>query len=373
MFKRNYLYDFGLSQDDPSSELRALELEMGDRVLCIASAGEVPLEFLVKSDESVTIDAIDISEPQLYLSNLKLQASRLLDGKEAAAFLGYQPAGKSDRDKWFRQLVNDLPENEAEFWQEHPSILKKGPVHLGRYETYISLFAPLGRFLLGGRKRMLGLFECTSIEEQKKYFDHELRSGFLRGLFKIMFSRKLYKSGGISEKGLIHMGEESIGRKFYRQFRGFCTDTPVRKNWLLQFVLFNRVIFDAALPAYLQQTYRPRLEHFEERLRFVKKSYTDIISESDKGEYNKLALSNVSDWLSVDDFVELLLLIAGKSEPGARGLIRYIHSAEIDDPRLKENFSFDYDLGKRLLERDRFPFYKLIPFTLKEGADERSQ
>lgn len=69
MWKRNYLYDFGLSQDDPLSELRVLHLREGDRVLCIASAGEVPLELLVASPDSVKIDAMDIAENQLFLSN----------------------------------------------------------------------------------------------------------------------------------------------------------------------------------------------------------------------------------------------------------------------------------------------------------------
>jgi S-adenosylmethionine:diacylglycerol 3-amino-3-carboxypropyl transferase len=59
--KRKYIYDFGVSQDDPQSELKTLELTQGDRVLCIASAGEVPLELLANSDQSITIDAVDIA------------------------------------------------------------------------------------------------------------------------------------------------------------------------------------------------------------------------------------------------------------------------------------------------------------------------
>lgn len=80
------LYDFCISQDDPATELRALNLSLGDRVLCVASAGEVPLELLVNSDESIKIDAVDISGPQLYLSNLKFKAAMALKGTEAARF-----------------------------------------------------------------------------------------------------------------------------------------------------------------------------------------------------------------------------------------------------------------------------------------------
>lgn len=98
---RKYLYDFGVSQDDTLSELRALELISGDRVLCIASAGEVPLELLVNSDQSITIDAVDIAPSQLMLSNLKLQAALALDTEEAARFLGYLTSNKESRKNGF--------------------------------------------------------------------------------------------------------------------------------------------------------------------------------------------------------------------------------------------------------------------------------
>lgn len=369
MFRQKFLYDFGVAQDDPRSELNALELIAGDRVLCIASAGEIPLELLVNSDASIPIDAVDIDHHQLYLSNLKLQAALTLDNWDAAGFLGFLPADMKSRIKWFELLVPSLPENESVFWKENYEIFRKGPIHLGRYETYIARFAPLGRRLLGGRKKLQGLFECEGIEEQKTYFDEKLRSGQLKKLFKLIFHPRIYKNRGISEQGLQHMGTENIGYTFYNKFRDFCTATPVRNNWILQFVLFDRVIFKDALPSYLSQTGREQLKEESGRLRFFKKSYTEILEQSESGYYNKFALSNVSDWLSVEEFTELLHIIADKSGNNAAGLIRYIYTAEVGEPDLKEILGFDPVQGEELLKQDRFPFYKLIPFSFKINRD----
>lgn len=362
MLNNNFLYDFGLAQDDPQTELRALEPTSGDRILCIASAGEIPLEMLVQCEPGISIDAVDISEPQLFLSNLKLKAALHLDNWNAARFLGYIPADMGERIRWFESFLSTLPENETIFWKKNAEIFRKGPIHLGRYETHIARFAPLGRWLLGGEGKLLGLFDCQSISEQQDYFDEELRTGLLKSLFRLMFHPRIYKKRGISEQGLQHMGEENIGNTFYDKFRDFCTATPVRENWILQFVLFDEVIIKDALPFYLHPEGKAQLMEHSSRLRFVEKSYTKIIEESDAGYYNKFALSNVSDWLSETAFTELLQLIADKAGENTRGLIRYIHSAGVSDPELKEYLGFDLKWGKKLLRQDRFPFYNLIPF-----------
>ncbi|MDR8394399.1 BtaA family protein [Aliifodinibius sp. S!AR15-10] len=373
MLKRTYLYDFGVSQDDPRSEVRALKPVLGDRILCIASAGEVPLELLVNSHESITIDAVDIAESQLFLSNLKLKASVSLQTEDAARFLGYLPSDRSNRMAWFEQIMDTLPDQEMSFWLDNPQAFEHGPIHLGRYETYIARFAPLGRWLLGGYRKILGLFETKGIEAQKEYFDHELRTGLLKNLFKLMFHRRLYRRGGIPEQGLIHMGQQNIGLRFYAKFRDFCTNTSVRENWMLQFVLFNRVLFEEALPSYLRPAGRERLQTEQERLQFIKVPYTDILETADRGHYNKFALSNVSDWLTEDDFMALMDIISQRAGDNARGLTRYIHSSGIVPSRLPDNIQLDYAWGKQLQDEDRFPFYSLIPFKVKNDGDRTAE
>ncbi|HKK44821.1 MAG TPA: DUF3419 family protein [Balneolaceae bacterium] len=362
--RRKFIYDFGVSQDDPLTELRVLDPKPGDRILCIASAGEVPIELLVNTPSSIKIDAVDIAESQLFLSNLKLKAAISLEPTDAARFLGYLPANRNQRETWLNHITATLPDRETQFWNANPGICERGPIHLGRYETYIARFAPVGRWLLGGKQVLLGLFDCGDIDEQKNYFDHQLRSRLLKNLFRLMFNRRLYRKGGIAEKGSIHMSKQNIGLTFYKQFRNFCTDTPVRENWMLQFVLFDRVLYEDALPAFLHEEGARKLRNENHRLRLIHQSYNDLLATSPINRYNLFAFSNISDWQTQNKFAQLMHLVAQKAAPYSRGLLRYIHSSGTIPSDVYHKIASNPELGTALLKKDRFPFYKLIPITV---------
>ncbi|WP_372634786.1 DUF3419 family protein [Fodinibius sp.] len=366
----NFLYDFGIAQDDPATELKALNLKPGDRVLCVASAGEVPLELLVNSEESIEIDAADISEQQLYLSNLKLQAAVELKSGDAARFLGYQRADPLSRKQWFDEIKVSLGKEEILFWMNNPVIFEKGPIQYGRYETYIARFAPFGRWLMGGSQKIMGLFDCTEIDQQKVYFDEVLKTGLLKILFKLIFHRRLYRNRGISDQGLMHMGDQNVGVRFFQKFRGFCTNTLARNNWYLQFMLFNRVMFEEALPGYLQPHTQKKLKAEHHRLKFIKKSYTDCVEEFPVGYYSKFAFSNISDWLTASEMMYLMDVIAGRAGPNAVGLIRYIYSSGLTPEALHERVQLDSVTGEQLLLEDRFPFYNLLPVNFTITASD---
>lgn len=339
----------------------------GDRILCVASAGEVPLELLMNSHESIGIDAIDIALPQQFLSNLKLQASLLLERLEAARFLGYLPTTHPRRKILFEKIKPHLCTDEVQFWINNPIIFEKGPVHLGRYERYISRFAPLGRWLLGGQRKISGLFECPDIEDQKKYFDHVLRTRLLKNLFRIMFHERLYKNRGVSARGLLHLDEHDLGLKFFRKFRDFCTNSSARHNYLLQYTLFNQVLFIEALPGYLGFNHTNQAKYIGDRLHFKNISYTDSIKTSPQGKYNKFVFSNISDWIRMDEFVELIHLTAEKAGRNSRGIFRFIHSTGLNQMDFAESILIDDSLGEKLLKQDRFPFYHIVPFKVKDN------
>lgn len=363
----NYIYDFGISQDDPATELKALNLLEGDRLLCIASGGEMPLEVLINSDESVQIDAVDISEPQLFLSRLKLRAATELGGTDAARFLGYLPDNQQNRRNNFDRIKRTLPEKEIKFWQDNEIIFEKGPIHYGRYESYIRFFAPIGRWMLGGDQRIMGLFEFGNVEQQKIYFDEVLKTRLLKILFRLMFNKRIYKNRGISEQGLVNMGADNLALHFFNKFRGFCTNTLARENWYLQFMLFNRVLFEEALPGYLQYGGHWKLKAESHRLRLIKNTFGGQLAESPPGFYHKFAFSNISDWLTRDEMLALISLIAKNTNPGSAGLIRYIHSSGLAPENISMPIELEPDEGTALLQKDRFPFYNLIPFKKTGG------
>jgi len=358
-----YLYDFGLSQDDPATELRALDLRPDDRLLCIASAGELPLSIL--ADGPLMIDAVDISIAQLQLSKLKLAAILALDRNEAGRFLGYIPCEKEDRLRQLNIIAEYLDESERRFWDDHMFVFKKGPVHYGRYERYISKFRRLGLFLLGGYERLNGLFACDDRDAQEKYFDTVLRSGLLERLFKIIFHPALYKNRGIPDQGFINGGERDIAQFFFDQFRNFCTKTLARENYFLQFSFLGKIVYDEAFPAFLQDKGMAIIRLHPHNIHYRHASYADIVRESEEGTYNKFALSNVGDWLSREAFANLLKLVVDRADTNSKALLRYIHYAHPVPDDLADKVIVDTSQGEGLGEKDRFPFYNLVPMDIK--------
>ena len=81
------LCNYGISQEDVLSEYKALEITRNDSLLCIASAGEIPLNMAALQD--LNIVAVDNSINQLRLCRIKQVAASLLDPVIAASFLGY--------------------------------------------------------------------------------------------------------------------------------------------------------------------------------------------------------------------------------------------------------------------------------------------
>ena len=353
------LFNFGISQDDAATEARALDLKKGDRLVCIASAGEVPLNLLALR-EGLRIDTVDISINQIYLVRLKLHALQSLEPQEAARFIGYMDASPDERHKFFQRIREKLNDEEKHFWHQNIQAIGKGPIRVARFEKYIARFGWLALHIIR-KKRLLKLFELDSIKAQQEYFDRYLSTGILKGIFKLAFHPKIYKKRGMDEQGLKHSGKRNIALFFYSRFRDFCSSTPARENYLLQFTFFNRVLFPEAFPNYLTEEGISRILRNNDNLKIHHTSFNQAIIQSYKGEYNKFALSNLCDWMDDSEFTELLNLIKEKADAKSLLLSRYIHNNYPIEKDLAKHFKPDYELGEMLVHSDRYPFYSLVP------------
>lgn len=270
-------YDYGVSQEDALTEERALNLRDGDRLLCVASAGEIPLNLLARRD--LTIEAVDISRSQLSLCRLKAAACRALEPLEAAALLGFMDASPGRRRQLFARAAEYLEEGDKRFWAANGKAVERGPVRAARFERYLGRFSPAGRAVLGGRK-LRGLFELDTVAAQEEYFDRSLSTGTLRTVFKAAFHPLLYRKRGIAEEGLRHGGAGGPGGFFYSRFRDFCTATPARKNYYLQFSFFGRVLFPEALPEYLSEQGIRNIRANHANITWRPESYQEALDKS---------------------------------------------------------------------------------------------
>jgi S-adenosylmethionine-diacylglycerol 3-amino-3-carboxypropyl transferase len=356
------LYNYGLSQEDALTEYRALDIERGDRLIAIASGGEVPLNLIALAD--LAVEAVDVSREQLSLAKLKLAACRALEPAEAASFLGFTGAPAAARRHLFERVALFLEEGDLAFWRGNVSAIERGAIRVGRFETYLRKFSRIGRFALGGKK-LRGLFERDTLDERRDYFDRFLSTALVKGLFRAAFNPRLYRRRGIAEAGLTHDGERDIAGFFYGRFRDFCCETPARKNYYLQFVLWGRVLFPEALPEYLSPEGLPRVRERHGNIVWREASIEEALARHPAGTFNKFHLSNVGDWMSREHYAGLLTLLCDKAAPSSRALARYIHLDHPLSGTLSGRLVRDQRLAEELIKRDRFPFYNLVIMETK--------
>lgn len=355
-------YNYGLSQEDALTELEALAIQPDDRLLCIASAGEIPLNLLAL--RPIRIEAVDVSLNQLFLCRLKHRACLALEPDEAAAFLGFMEARAEKRRKFFDHLSSYLSEEEKRFWAENMTAIEYGPIAAGRFERYLEKVRSAGLCLISKRK-LIRLFELEAVADRQDYFDRFLNTGFLRMIFKVAFHPRVYRKRGIAEEGLIHSGARDSAEFFYNRFRSFCTVCPPRQNYYLQWIFFGRVLFPEARPEYLTEKGLQKVRERSAGLSWQVESFQDRLRSCAPGDFNKFHLSNIGDWMTRDQFAEVLALVGDKALPGSKACFRYIHLNHPVPERLRGRLNRDDERGEELMERDRFPFYSLVIMEIK--------
>lgn len=356
----DFLYNYGISQEDAFTESKALNLASGDSLLCIASAGEIPLNIAATAD--VKISSADVSADQIRLCRIKQTAALNLDLLKAASFLGYMNMQENKRERIFRDdIMPYLSETDRKYWNENLDAVKGGVINYGRFEKFIIKVAVVGRLVVG-KKNLYSLFECNTIEEQKEIFDNKITGLIVNGIFRVAFHPWIYKNRGIDPLGLTHCGARDIGEFFFHRFRNFCCNTLSRENYFLQYTFFNSVLFPEALPEFLQQRIHSRFVINANNIVYQKTSIEKALEIAEPGKFNKIHLSNIGDWMSEKAMTDLFRLIRDKTLPGARIVLRYIHlNHKISDfvPELVA----DYNLGDNLVLNDRYPFYSVVPIT----------
>lgn len=345
-------YGFGLAQEDARTEAAALALP-GGKVLCVASAGDVPLSLLALGADEVV--GIDVDVHQLHLCELKLAAVVALEREEAIAFLGFAPATTGERARCLKRVAKQLPHAAAAFWERHRNAALSGAIFAGRYERYVRMLRLLVWPIAGRSFRDLAA--CELLEEQRTIFARAFDGPILQRLFRVAFKPRLYGGRGIDQAALLHVGDSEPGVRFFERFREMCTLTPARENYLLQTHLLGRVIDSNAVPEYLTESGFHALRERVGAVRFEQASILDYVDAPRAGRFDRFHLSNLPDWLPAVEFERLFGAIAQHAAKPARVVWRYLHR----DPALTDDavrrIHIDRDLGEALRVRDRFPVY----------------
>jgi S-adenosylmethionine:diacylglycerol 3-amino-3-carboxypropyl transferase len=137
---------FSITLDDHRTVSRALRPLPGDRVLCLASAGDTPLNLLVHDPAEVV--AVDLALPQLHLARLKTTAVATLTLADLHFFLGVRGPGRDPAQRRlgiYRTLRACLDPETRRFWDDHHGMLRRGVLWQGAVQRIAPFGGPVVR------------------------------------------------------------------------------------------------------------------------------------------------------------------------------------------------------------------------------------
>jgi S-adenosylmethionine-diacylglycerol 3-amino-3-carboxypropyl transferase len=354
----SFLYNFGFGQEDELTQAASIQVENGS-VVCIASAGDLPLSLLALGARKII--AVDISEPQLHLCHLKSAAIQSLERGDAAKFLGFAPAGAMERQRWLAQCLPLMPPEAAEFWKTHGATMYcHGPIWCGRYERFLSRLRILLQPALG--HAFQELVQCSDCISQKNIFEKRINRAWLRMVFRIAFNPSVFSRRGMDPKSLAQrQSPVPLGDQYWTMLRAFCINTMAADNPWLQLFTLGRLVSPGAAPAYLTPAGFERTKQALKFLRWVKSDVLEFVHSQMPADTNKVCLSNLPDWLNGDQFEELIGALSCKLASGSRLVWCYLHVQRNLPSRLSRQIRIFEDFGACLREQDRFPFYHIVP------------
>lgn len=315
--------NYSLANEDTQIEYNLMN-DSTKSVFSISGSGARCLPLLAKNPAA--LDIVDMSLPQLFLAELRVQAAKSLSYEEFLYFLGYrggiQNENKeaSDRLELFHQLKLSKPC--LDYWlKDHKAWTRKGFIFLGRWEKHFQKIGVLFRNIL--KCDISEVFTAQTLEEQIEIYQQVWPSTrwntFLRlAASEYIFNKFLYK-GHFSGDNKVRT-EAKPPHLFIRdEFERVFTTQIVRKNYFMQILFLGRIIYEEGLPF---EAHRRIFEQIKTSRSEILYHHSDLITVLKKKSYDFISLSDTISYLSDDIAIELLQEITPQNAVGSRIVFR---------------------------------------------------
>ncbi len=348
-------YSFG--NEDWSTEEQAVNIQPGDRVLCITASGDRPLNLLRRECQKMI--CLDANPAQNYLLQLKSAAMQNLDHADYLAFLGATPS--RTRRQTLRRLFPDMRGGAVQFWSKHEKMVERGILYQGTVERVTKWMAK-GINLAQGKK-IRRLFAMDDLEEQREFLREEWNHRFWKRLFALALN-PLVSSLYIQDPGLINIGfKMKPGHYLYERIHTSLNRKLAKENLLLSLILRGYVSPEAFSPYLIER----EVDVIKQRQSVLEIHTFDLLKYLDSlpgPTFDVFSLSDVASYLSYPRFVSLLNQIIRTAKPGARFCLRQFLSSYEIPAHLQPFFIRDRQLEAKLEKEDSCFVYRFLVGTI---------
>lgn len=284
---QNLNYTFG--NEDTTLEYSILP-KNSHHVFSIAGAGSRVLPLFAKHPKNVT--CVDISESQLYLTELRIESMRVLEHSKYLSFWGYPPfqISPEEREKMFQKIhLSD----KARYFNK--ILLEKynweSILYIGSWERTFAKLSKLINFLMGRYSNLF--FKYTKEEDYQQFIKNDFpkkRLSFITSLLgnASIFNALLYK-GKFPKKNT----SGSMKEFYFNSFNDLLHKGPPRSNFFLQIIFFGKLLYEEGNPLECQESFYNQAQQGIKNAK-IKYLVGDCVEELER---SKLAV----DFLSFSD------------------------------------------------------------------------
>jgi S-adenosylmethionine-diacylglycerol 3-amino-3-carboxypropyl transferase len=362
--------------EDPRLDRQALNLGPDDTVLVITSAGCNALDYALLAPRH--IHAVDVNPRQNALLELKRVGIHRLDYETFFALFG-----KGKLPGWhaiyFQQLRPFLSQSARAYWDRRLDWFSgQGRRPSFYYHGTAGTLAWIIRFYVDHiakvREPLNALLAATSLEEQRRIYDNQLREVFWTRLMRGAMDR----DATLSLLGVPRAQRQQVERSYPGGMARFIEDRvetvftrlPFHDNYFWRVYLTGEYTEDCC-PEYLSRDGFARLkEGLAQRVTTHNTSVLEFLQRY-RGRISRFVLLDHMDWLSLGDNTllrEEWSAIVDRAAPGARLLWRsgglqvdYVDPLEVRlrgrRQRLGDLLTYQHDLAADLHARDRVHTY----------------
>jgi S-adenosylmethionine-diacylglycerol 3-amino-3-carboxypropyl transferase len=296
------------------SRLLAAGLEpAGRNCLSIGSAGDNSFALIAAGAASVA--AVEMNAAQIACIELRRAAYLTLEHGEFLELLGSRPSSR--RASLYQACREGMPVEARAFWDAKPDAVAEGIGSAGKFERYFEMFRKRVLPLAHGRKRVLSLLEKRSPIERETFYNEVWNNRRWRWIFQIFFSRTVMGALGRDPEFFKYV-EGSVADRILARTRHALVVLDPSENPYLHWILTGT--HGEALPEALEErnfgTIRDAL--LDGRLVVAHASLEAHLARFPECRYDAFNLSDIFEYMSEQNSLDLLEKIIGASSPGAR-------------------------------------------------------
>jgi S-adenosylmethionine:diacylglycerol 3-amino-3-carboxypropyl transferase len=336
--------------EDADILLEALDIRPEDECLSIASAGDNALAMLARGPRRVI--ALDMNPSQLACLELRVAAFRRLDYPEILELIGSRVSKR--RIKLYQAIRLALSGRVRAFWDARQELLARGVGSSGKFENYFRLFRERVMPLVHSRRTISRLLEGRDLAARQHFYNETWNTWRWRVLFHLFFSRSVMGTLG-RDPSFFRYVEGNVAERILSRTRHALTELDPSTNPYLQWILTGW--HQTALPFYLREENVAAIRENLDRLEWHLASLEDFLSRDGARSLSKFNLSDIFEYLSVENAEALLYQIAASARPGARLAYWNMLAPRCASEALRNRIRPLSELAGRLHLRDKAFFY----------------